>query len=172
MGRGLSLAYHAAAYRRAHELSQAGKQNADHDRRRFPAQHRLQRLHQAHAGAEHPARKRARPRAVRLRLQAIRPPLGLQAADAGGFLPHHGRRQRTGSRLVLARLVLHHRPHGHFHRDHPSLCRRHARSLQGKDRPQKQTRRGTRTAVSKTQQASPQARGCVSGAEGFLQRIR
>ena len=47
---------------------------------------------------------------VVLRLPHLLAALGLQAARAGGLLPHDGGRQRGGPRLVLAQLVLHDRP--------------------------------------------------------------
>jgi hypothetical protein len=77
-----------------------------------------QRLRQADRRAERAARDGAGPRAVRLRLPRIRTPLEVQAPDPVRLLPHHGRRVRHGPRLVLARLVLHHRPRGRQRRRH------------------------------------------------------
>ncbi len=89
-----------------HDLGQSG---ADYDPFGFGAEYRPQRLYQAVCRLSHPARYGDRARTVRFRAQGICAPLEVQAADAGRFLPHDRRGLRHRSRLVLARLVLHHR---------------------------------------------------------------
>ncbi|MBK7945056.1 MAG: hypothetical protein IPJ85_07010 [Flavobacteriales bacterium] len=54
------------------------------------------------------------------RLQDLLRSLEVQAANASGFLPHDGRCVWRRSRLVLARLVLHHRSRGPQYRE-PAL---------------------------------------------------
>jgi hypothetical protein len=106
-----------------------GAHRTHHDQQREHHAVRQQRLRQALHGAQHPARDGDGPRAVRPRLQDLRRALEVQAPHAGRLLPHHGGCQRRGPRLVLARLVLHHRPCGHRH--HRSQVQAHgpARSL-------------------------------------------
>ncbi len=57
------------------------------------------------ARAADPARVRARPRALRLRVPHLHPALEVQVAAAGGLLPHDGGRVGHGPGVVLPRLV-------------------------------------------------------------------
>jgi hypothetical protein len=65
------------------------------------------------ATAQYFARNGHGARAFRLRFQNLLRALGLQAPYACRFLPHHGRCFSRRPRLVLARLVLLHRPRRH-----------------------------------------------------------
>ena len=46
------------------------------------------------------------------RVPGVHPPVGVQASRPGGLLPHHGGRAGRGPELVLALVVLYHRPAG------------------------------------------------------------
>jgi hypothetical protein len=72
----------------------------------------LGRLPEACAHDADAALRGARQGAVRLRLSGIHQGVGIQAPHSGRLLPAHARRVRDGSRLVLARLDLHHRSPG------------------------------------------------------------
>ena len=68
------------------------------------------------------ARADPRPRAVRPGVPRLHRRLGVQASDAGRFLPLHGQLHRRGSELVVERLVraqLAARPRGHRHQAVP-----------------------------------------------------
>ncbi len=74
------------------------------------------------------ARADPRPRAVRPRLPRLHRRLGVQASDAGRFLPLHGQLHRRGFELVVERLVraqLAARPRGDRHQ---AVSRRRTRS--------------------------------------------
>jgi len=64
----------------------------------------------AGAHAHDSARRRARSRGVRPRVQGVRATMEVQTPTAGGFLSADEQSDRAGSRLVLARMDLHHCP--------------------------------------------------------------
>jgi hypothetical protein len=132
-----------------------------------------QRLRQAGHRAEHPARDGAGPRAVRLRLPRIRPALEVQAPDPGRLLPHHGRRVRHGPRLVLARLVLHHRRGRRQRRRHQRVhvSTQGSGNREGLEKGAEGCRAGVdHRPAQQGHAAAPRRR--ASGAEGLLQRAR
>ena len=129
---------------------------------------RQQRLRQAGGRPEHPARNHSGPRTVRLRLQGICAALEVQAPHAGRLFPHHGRRFRHGSRLVLARLVLHHRCGRHQHRRHQRIWREQQKPGNRKslEKGAEGGPAGIRYRPRQQGHAAPGRR--ASGAEGFL----
>ena len=80
-----------------------------------PGGARSDRLPQAGRGAARASQSCGGARGVRPGLPGVHRELGVQASDAGRFLPVDRERDGGGSRLVLARILLHHRRARHRH---------------------------------------------------------